>query len=260
VAGGGHGAERGGVGVGEEVGTGEDLFQGHDVGHRIPCASVSHHTTNPDEGAVWTIVVGGGSGERFGRPKQYESLADGERVIDRSRAVASSVSDGVVVVVPEADAERERGVAGGATRSGSVRAGLAQVPADGSVEVVCVHDAARPLASPELYRRVVAAVRNGADAAIPGVAVADTIKVVDADGHVVDTPDRSTLVAVQTPQAFRFDALRRAHAAGGEATDDASLIEAIGGTVVVVEGDPGNRKITLPDDLDWARRTVSEVT
>lgn len=209
---------------------------------------------------MWTIVVGGGSGERFGRPKQYESLADGERVIDRSRAVASSVSDGVVVVVPEADAERERGVAGGATRSGSVRAGLAQVPADGSVEVVCVHDAARPLASPELYRRVVAAVRNGADAAIPGVAVADTIKVVDADGHVVDTPDRSTLVAVQTPQAFRFDALRRAHAAGGEATDDASLIEAIGGTVVVVEGDPGNRKITLPDDLDWARRTVSEVT
>ena len=123
-----------------------------------------------------------------------------------------------------------------------------------------MHDAARPLASPELYRRVVAAVRNGADAAIPGVAVADTIKVVDADGHVVDTPDRSTLVAVQTPQAFRFDALRRAHAAGGEATDDASLIEAIGGTVVVVEGDPGNRKITLPDDLDWARRTVSEVT
>ena len=199
-------------------------------------------------------MVGGGSGQRFGRPKQYEPLTASERVIDRSRRVASDACDAVVVVVPEADAERERGVAGGATRSESVRSGLAQVPDDGSVDVVCVHDAARPLASAELYERVVAAVRNGADAAIPGVAVADTIKVVDADGRVVDTPDRSTLVAVQTPQAFRLEALRRAHDAGGEATDDAALIEAIGGRVVVVEGEPTNRKITLLDDLEWARR------
>lgn len=207
---------------------------------------------------MWVIVVGGGSGQRFGRPKQYELLAGDERVIDRSRSVAEQVADGVVVVVPPGDAERERGIAGGTTRSDSVRAGLAEVPTDGSVDVVCVHDAARPLASPALYERVVSAVRAGADAAIPGVAVADTIKVVDPDRRVVDTPDRSTLVAVQTPQAFRLDVLRRAHDAGGQATDDAALIEAIGGTVVVVEGELGNRKITLPDDLDWARRAAAE--
>jgi len=209
---------------------------------------------------VWTIVVGGGSGQRFGRPKQYESLRAGERVIDRSRSVAESVSGGVIVVVPADDADREGGVAGGATRSESVRAGLAEVPSDGSVDVVCVHDAARPLAGVELYVRVIAAVRAGADAAIPGIAVADTIKVLDCDGRVLDTPDRSTLVNVQTPQAFRLPALRAAHANGGEATDDAALIEAVGGTVMVVEGDPANRKITMPDDLEWARRHVATLT
>lgn len=209
---------------------------------------------------MWTIVVGGGSGQRFGRPKQYESLRAGERVIDRSRSVAESVSGGVIVVVPADDADREGGVAGGATRSESVRAGLAEVPSDGSVDVVCVHDAARPLASVELYVRVIAAVRAGADAAIPGIAVADTIKVLDCDGRVLDTPDRSTLVNVQTPQAFRLPALRAAHANGGEATDDAALIEAVGGTVMVVEGDPANRKITMPDDLEWARRHVATPT
>lgn len=206
---------------------------------------------------MWTIVVGGGTGQRFGRPKQYESLEGDERVLDRSRRVASAATDGVVVVVPEPDAAREGGVAGGSTRSGSVRAGLAALPDDGSVEIVCVHDAARPLASPELYARVVAAVRAGADAAIPGIAVADTIKVVDESGRVVDTPDRSTLVAVQTPQAFRLDTLRAAHADGGDATDDAGLVEAYGGVVVVVEGEVDNRKITLPEDLAWARARVA---
>jgi len=199
---------------------------------------------------VWTIVVGGGSGSRFGRPKQYESLGD-ERVIDASRRVAASVSDGVVVVVPAADAEREGGVAGGATRSESVRAGLAAVPPD--AEVVCVHDAARPFASPELYARVIAAVVAGADGAVPGVPVADTIKVIDPDGAVVDTPDRSSLVAVQTPQAFRRDVLVAAHDSGAEGTDDASLVEMAGGSVVVVDGEADNRKITVPADLDWAR-------
>ena len=219
-----------------------------------------HHTSEHADPGVWTIVVGGGSGQRFGRPKQYESLRAGERVIDRSRSVAESVSGGVIVVVPADDADREGGVAGGATRSESVRAGLAEVPSDGSVDVVCVHDAARPLAGVELYVRVIAAVRAGADAAIPGIAVADTIKVLDCDGRVLDTPDRSTLVNVQTPQAFRLPALRAAHANGGEATDDAALIEAVGGTVMVVEGDPANRKITMPDDLEWARRHVATPT
>ena len=220
---------------------------GHRVGHGTTLASVSR----PPE--VWTVIVGGGSGQRYGRPKQYEQLA-GERVIDRSRRIAEAVCDGVVVVVPEVDAERESGVAGGETRSASVRAGLDAVP--GEADIICVHDAARPLASERLYRSVIEAVRGGADGAIPGVGVADTIKVVDSSGRVTDTPDRSTLYAIQTPQAFRASVLRAAHARGGEATDDAALVEAAGGTVVVVAGEANNRKITHPDDLDWAERIV----
>lgn len=204
---------------------------------------------------VWTIVVAGGSGTRFGGPKQYETLGD-RRVLDWSVAAARQVSAGVVVVVPAADAAREGGVAGGSTRSESVRAGLAHVPADATI--VCVHDGARPFADPSLFERVIDAVRSGADAAIPGVAVADTIKQVDGEGRVVQTPDRASLSAVQTPQAFRARVLRDAHTAGGEATDDAALVEAAGGRVVVVTGDTRNRKITDPDDLAWARRQVSE--
>ncbi len=201
---------------------------------------------------IWTIVVGGGSGRRFGATKQYESLGDA-RVIDRSTAIAREVSDGVVVVVPPEDAAREGAVAGGSTRSDSVRAGLAMVPPEATI--ICVHDAARPLASAELYRRAIAAVHDGADAAIPAIAVADTIKVV-ADGVVVSTPDRASLVAVQTPQAFRAGVLRGAHATGGDATDDAALVEALGGLVVVVDGEVANRKITVPDDLVWARNQI----
>ncbi len=212
---------------------------------------------------VWTIVVGGGSGRRFGRLKQYEAIGQ-RRVIDVSCDVAEACTDGVIVVVPAADVEREGGVAGGETRSASVRAGLAAVPA--SAEVICVHDAARPLASPDIYRRVIEAVLDGADAAVPAVAVTDTIKTIDRPiesasdrwGDVVDTPDRARLVAVQTPQAFRADRLRAAHGAGTDATDDAALVEAAGGTVVVVRGDVNNRKITDPDDLEWARLQVAE--
>jgi 2-C-methyl-D-erythritol 4-phosphate cytidylyltransferase len=213
----------------------------------LPCADV------PGAEQIWTIVVGGGSGRRFGTPKQYEQLGD-ERVIDRSIAVARAASHGVIVVVPAEDADREGAVAGGATRSDSVRAGLAAVPDDATI--VCVHDAARPLASIELYQRAIDAVRTGADAAVPSVPVADTIKVV-ADGVVVATPDRSTLVAVQTPQAFRADVLRAAHRAGGDATDDAALVEQLGARVVVVEGEATNRKITVPDDLTWARELLA---
>ena len=205
---------------------------------------------------IWTIVVGGGSGRRFGTAKQYEVI-DGQRVIDRSIAVAREASDGVVVVVPPDDAAREGAVAGGATRSESVRAGLAAVPGDATV--ICVHDAARPLASVELYRRAISAVCAGADAAIPAIAVADTIKIV-ADGVVVSTPDRASLVAVQTPQAFRASTLRAAHEHGGDATDDAVLVEGLGGkVVVVVDGEVANRKITVPDDLVWARQQIAAV-
>ncbi len=203
---------------------------------------------------VWTIVVAGGSGTRFGGPKQYEQLGS-QRVLDRSVAAARAAGAGVVIVVPPSDAEREGGVAGGTTRSESVRAGLAHVPAEATV--VCVHDAARPFADSGVFERVVAAVHAGADAAIPGVAVTDTIKQIDAEGTVVHTPQRSELMAVQTPQAFRASALRAAHAAGGDATDDAALVEAAGGRVVVVAGDPANRKITDPDDLRWARERVA---
>ena len=197
-------------------------------------------------------MVGGGNGRRFGLAKQYEALGE-VRVIDRSVAVAREASDGVVVVVPPEDAEREGAIAGGATRSESVRAGLSAVPPDATI--ICVHDAARPLATVDLYRRAIAAVRNGADAAIPAVAVADTIKIV-ADGIVVSTPDRASLVAVQTPQAFRAGVLRAAHESGGDATDDAALVEGLGGVVAVVDGEMTNRKITVPDDLVWARDQI----
>jgi 2-C-methyl-D-erythritol 4-phosphate cytidylyltransferase len=206
-----------------------------------------------DSPVVWAIVVGAGSGSRFGAPKQYEQVG-GERIIDRSRRIAEAQCAGVVLVVPAGDAEREQGVPGGDTRSASVRAGLAAVPAE--AEIVCVHDAARPLATSDLYRRVIDAVRAGADGAVPAVPVTDTIKVVDADGAVVATPDRATLVAVQTPQAFRAGMLRAAHAHGGEGTDDAALVEAIGGRVVTVAGEPGNRKITDRDDLAWAGEQI----
>jgi 2-C-methyl-D-erythritol 4-phosphate cytidylyltransferase len=204
---------------------------------------------------AWTVVVGAGGGSRFGALKQYEVLGHG-RVIDVATAAAAAVSEGVVVVVPGADAARERAVAGGVTRSESVRRGLAAVPEEATI--VCVHDAVRPLASPALFTAVIEAVQAGADGAVPALPVTDTIKVVAPNGDVVETPDRAALVAVQTPQAFRTDVLRRAHSSGEGSTDDAVLVERLGGRVVTVPGEPWNRKITEPDDLEWARRWLSE--
>ncbi len=202
---------------------------------------------------VWAIVVAGGTGRRFGRPKQFEDLL-GRRVLDWSMAAAQATCDGVVAVLPP-DRLEPGARPGGPTRSASVRAGLAAVPDTASV--VVVHDAARPLAGPELFERVVAAVDAGADAAVPGIALCDTVKRVD--GHrVTGTVDRRDLVAVQTPQAFRADILRRAHAGAAEATDDAGLVEALGGTVVVVDGDSRNFKITTPDNLIAARALLSD--
>lgn len=208
-------------------------------------------------GGIWTIVVAAGSGRRFGAAKQFASLG-GKRVVDWTVATAHQVSDGVVVVLP-ADAPPQAGsVPGGATRSDSVRRGLAAVPAD--AEVICVHDGARPFATTALFGAVIDAVRGGADAAVPGTAVTDTVKQVDAHGAVVATPDRATLLAVQTPQAFRAEVLREVHRSGqAEATDDAALVEQAGGTVVVVPGESDNVKITLPDDLARARERVGDV-
>jgi 2-C-methyl-D-erythritol 4-phosphate cytidylyltransferase len=197
-------------------------------------------------GSVWVVVVAAGSGTRYGAAKQYEPLG-GRRVLDWSLAAARGAADGVVAVVPPDRAGDREPLAdavagGGDSRSASVRAGLALVPA--SAEVVVVHDGARPLAPPDLFTAVIAAVRAGGDAAVPGVPLADTLRW--RSGGVAD---RDGLVAVQTPQAFRAASLRAAHAAGGEATDDASLVEAAGGKVVVVDGSPLNLKITNPNDL-----------
>jgi len=202
---------------------------------------------------VWTIVVAGGSGSRFGGAKQFE-LVGTRRVIDHAAEVARSISDGVVLVVPPSEVAVEGGVAGGATRSEAVRAGLAAGPAEATI--VCVHDGARPFASAHLFAAVIEAVVAGADGAVPGIAVTDTIKRIDADHVVIDTPPRDSLVAVQTPQAFRAAALRDAHASGRDATDDAALVELCGGRVVVVPGELTNRKITHLDDLTWARDQV----
>ena len=207
------------------------------------------------------MVLAAGSGSRYGpQPKQFEVLGD-ERVIDRSLATARAAADHVVVVLAPADqAEGEAlvesgaadvAVEGGAERADSVRAALAVIDADAAV--IVVHDAARPLASAELHQAVVAAVHAGADAVIPAVPLIDTVKRVHHDEHgdavVVETLDRNHLVAVQTPQAFRADLLRAAHADGADATDDAALVEAVGATVVVVPGETTNLKITGPNDL-----------
>lgn len=215
----------------------------------------------PSDGPVWTIVLAAGSGRRFGgTPKQFETLGD-DRVVDRSLAISRAAADHVVVVLApgqesEGGALVESGAAdvavtGGDERADSVRAALAVIDEDAAV--IVVHDAARPLASAELHQRVVAAVHAGADAAIPAVPVTDTIKRIEHDAAgravVTETPDRATLVAVQTPQAFRAELLRRAHATSAGATDDAALVEAIGATVVVIDGEPTNIKITGPNDL-----------
>lgn len=197
---------------------------------------------------VWCIVVAGGSGRRWGGAKQFEELL-GVRVIDRSVSAAAEVCDGVVAVVPAdgagAPVVEVHGadvvVVGGATRSASVRAGLRAVPP--TAGIVLVHDAARPLASPELFRRVVDAVRRGAPAVVPAVPVVDTVR--EVGGGVVD---RDRLRAVQTPQGFDAATLRRVHADEPDASDDAGLVEAGGGRVELVEGERENLKLTDPVD------------
>lgn len=212
---------------------------------------------NPTEGSgpVWGIVVAGGSGRRFGGPKQWE-LLDGRSLAARAVDACRSACDGVSVVVPDpasapADLDADHVVAAGSTRAASVRNGLATVPADATV--VVVHDAVRPLASAALFGRVIEAVHGGAAGAVPAVSVADTLKRVDDGGVVLRTVDREGVVAVQTPQAFDAGWLRRAHESGADATDDAGLVEAAGGRIVAVEGEPDNVKVTTAADLDRLR-------
>jgi len=193
--------------------------------------------------SVVGIVPAAGAGERLGAdvPKAFAVLG-GRPMVEWSLEVLREVCDRVVVAVPEDRVEPPDLVAGGTTRSESVRNALRAAP---EAEVVVVHDAARPLVTVELVQRCLDALA-GYDGAIAAVPVTDTVKEVE-DGEVLRTPDRGRLWAAQTPQVFRADALRRASSA--EATDDASLVEAIGGRVRVVEGIPENFKVTSPLDM-----------
>ena len=221
---------------------------------------------------VWSIVVAGGSGRRFGDMKQFASLG-GRPVLEWAIDACRPVSAGVVLVVPAGSSGPDAHgadvvVAGGSTRAASVRCGLAGVPAE--AEVVVVHDAARPLARTETFEAVLAALgEDGVAGVVPGLRPSDTIKAVDAAGDVTATLDRDTLVAVQTPQAFRAPALRAAHegarvadGAGmgpgpASATDDAVLVEADGGRVRVIPGQTDNLKITTAEDLEAAERLLA---
>lgn len=185
---------------------------------------------------------------------------------------ALACADEVVAVVPDDWQEPAREVVstvcgpewaayvhvvpGGAERGDSVAAGLRALGP--GVGIVLVHDAARCLAPAELFDRVVAAVRSGSVAVVPGVPVVDTVKQVDPSGRVVATPDRATLRAIQTPQGFRRHVLEQAHAGSSDATDDAALVERLGVPVMVVEGDRQALKVTTTDDLETAARILAE--
>jgi len=192
---------------------------------------------------AWGIVVAGGRGDRFGGPKQFELLG-GEPLWEWARR--SLVEGGVTNVVVVADIEGA--VSPGSRRRDSVAAGLAEVPSD--VQYILVHDAARPLATPALVKHVLTRLRKG-DAAgvVPATAVRDATKRVDGE-RIVAAVSRADLVAVQTPQGFLATVLRDAHAGvEGDAADDSELVAAIGGTVVYVDGEVTNLKVTVPEDL-----------
>jgi len=192
---------------------------------------------------IFGIVVAAGSGERFGRPKGVVELAGKPLWSWAADALTSGGCDDVVVVGDMAGA-----IPGGARRRDSVAAGLAVAP--DRATLVLVHDAARPLASAELVRRVIDRLAVGdIDAVVPGLAVRDTLKRVVGE-TVAHTVDRTDLVSVQTPQGFTIDALRRGHAFDNdEATDDAALVEREGGTVAIIAGDDHNLKMTYSGDL-----------
>jgi 2-C-methyl-D-erythritol 4-phosphate cytidylyltransferase len=202
--------------------------------------------------SVAAVVVAAGQGQRYGGPKQFAVL-NHDTVTAHSVRAARSVAERVVLVVPANYQGNGEGadvvVVGGDTRAASVRAGLEECE---NADVIVVHDAARPMATASLFAAVVDAVLAGADGAIPGLPISDTVKRIRHDGKVTvvgETEARDELVTVQTPQAFSRDVLIRAHATGDDATDDAALVEAMGGRVVVVDGEVDNVKITVPGDL-----------
>jgi 2-C-methyl-D-erythritol 4-phosphate cytidylyltransferase len=210
--------------------------------------------------SVWAVLAAAGRGERLGneRPKAFARLGDLPLLAEPLRRLDESEwIDGIVVAAPPGWEEpcivlaEELGagkvssvVTGGSSRAESVRMALAEVPEDAAV--VLVHDAARPLVSDDVIGRVLAPLSEGYDGAVPVLPLHDTVKRVRG-GEVVETLDRKELVASQTPQAFLADALRRA--ADGEGTDCASLVEARGGRIKAVEGDPRLLKVTSVEDL-----------
>jgi 2-C-methyl-D-erythritol 4-phosphate cytidylyltransferase len=219
------------------------------------------------ESVVAVLLAAGSSSRMEGVDKLWTEL-DGEPLIARSLRTLASVEaiTALVVVAPLQRHTALQGLAaalkrdvvcvkGGARRQDSVAAGLAAAP---DAEYYLVHDAARPLATAELCARVLAAAREHG-AAIPALALADTIKRVDEAGIVVETLDRGALRAAQTPQAFAGALLRRAHAEVRiEATDDAAMVEALGVRVATVPGDARNLKVTTPSDIDLVRALLSQ--
>ena len=214
------------------------------------------------------VVPAAGSGERLaaGAPKAFVNLGGRpmlEHALDGLRN--SGVVDSVVVAVPPNRTDQAKLVfggaativAGGSDRTESVRLALEAV---GDAEFVLIHDAARALTPPSLIVRVVQALHAGHPAVVPGLPVSDTIKAIDANGVVLGTPERAGLRAVQTPQGFQTEVLRRAYgrAAAGGFTDDASMVETTGTPVQVVEGDPLAFKITTQTDLLLAHALLGQ--
>ncbi|MEV0947471.1 2-C-methyl-D-erythritol 4-phosphate cytidylyltransferase [Rhodococcus sp. NPDC049939] len=221
------------------------------------------------QGPVVALVPAAGQGVRLGesKPKAFVDLGGKAMLIHAvDGLLRSGAVDRVIVIVPEEMVEATQAmmsgdvtvVAGGSERTDSVRAGLAVAD---DARYVLVHDAARALTPPSLIARVVAELRSGRSAVIPVLPVSDTIKTVDVLGAVTSTPERSELRAVQTPQGFTAELLRRAYAeANGVATDDAGLVERLGERVRSIVGEPTAFKITTPLDLLLARALVEEGT
>jgi 2-C-methyl-D-erythritol 4-phosphate cytidylyltransferase/2-C-methyl-D-erythritol 2,4-cyclodiphosphate synthase len=211
--------------------------------------------------SISVIIPAGGSGERLGAklPKALVQLA-GRTLIEHAVAQMSPIADEIIVAAPkglERTFQELLGsevivVTGGITRTESVNAGLRLLSKD--AKFVLVHDAARPLASTDLARRIIKELQAGADAVIPGLKVADTIKRVNVDGFVTKTPNRAKLRAIQTPQGFTRETLVTAHKLNSEATDDAALVEELDIPVKVILGEDRALKITTPDDLGRAQR------
>ena len=220
---------------------------------------------------VVVILVAAGSGVRLdaGMPKAFAPLCGESLLTHALRGVLGCGEVGhVIIVAPASHIDQCRDVAGqdprvdvvagGVDRSASVQAGLASLRPDD--RIVLVHDVARCLAPSDLFERVIRGVRAGHPAVVPGLPVTDTVKVVDAQGRVLDTPDRKSLRGIQTPQGFLREVLERAHAhaGGASATDDAGLVERIGGHVRVVAGDHRALKITSPFDLTVAKALLQD--